>query len=625
MKNSESSSSFKYEFQEIQPPSIILSKLNLDKNNEFPNIITKDITFNNNPINIIRNDQQNIKYIKKKKNRINSNKIHTKKNEINNNSRNTSTNIYNKKKLGDGFISSSATSGINSLLSNTQKNNIANNIEFIENNSNNNIENNNIENNNIENNNIENNNINNIYNIKTTNNKSTNILIKNIYSNDDYFSTNTKEGILHLKDFEIYKSNKISQIDIDNKNILEQNKNKNRDTKMPLSFAKSCDYINRIQKCKSTDLTFEEKIIARQFSAQLSLRSNNKNGRILNLMCLFNKNQNYADKIILRGTRNEKGGVVDFSTASPKKYYKKKRYLINLEAKNKNVYKYPKWKIISSAKIIQKWWKNVLITYFIHLNNIKKIQKNFRNYLVLKKSNNNNTEEKIIKKLIFNDNQKTGVILLKKILEVKIVNLFSFVLINLKNSIKVCYNNKNVSMNYIYIIHCIIDYIKDIKKKYIFTFLMNLKNIKFFNNNYLKPINTSNIYIKPKIDSLFKEDRINKTKELNFNYSSLIENNFKKITRYSEFEVSKIFNLFYKILLNSILDKIKKEANRRTIIKAFRDINKMKYPILFYSLIKIHKYSTIKYNVMNAYAILIQRHYRDFKDKKIKKKIIYYY
>ena len=297
-------------------------------------------------------------------------------------------------------------------------------------------------------------------------------MIKNIYSNDDYFSTNTKECILHLKDFEIYKSNKISQIDIDNKNIIEQNKNKNKncDTMMLLSqflirtekktrrcnFAKSCDYINRIQKCKSTELTFDEKIIARQLSAQLNLRSNNKNGRILNLMCLFNKNKNYADKIILRGTRNEKGGVVDFSTASPKKYYKKKRYLINLEAKNKNVYKYPKWKIISSAKIIQKWWKNVLITYFIHLNNIRKIQKNFRNYLALKKNNNNNTEEKIIKKLIFNDNQKTGVILLKKILEVKIVNLLSFVLINLKNSIKVCYNDKIVSMNYIYIMHCII-------------------------------------------------------------------------------------------------------------------------------------------------------------------------
>ena len=118
-----------------------------------------------------------------------------------------------------------------------------------------------------------------------------------------------------------------------------------------------------------------------------------------------------------------------------------------------------------------------------------------------------------------------------------------------------------------YIIHCIIDYIKDIKKKYIFTFLMNLKNIKFYSQNYLKPINTTNIYIKPKIDSLFRENRINKTKELNFNYYGLNENNFNKIKRYSEFEVSKIINLIYKILLDSILDKIKKEANRRTIIE----------------------------------------------------------
>ena len=59
----------------------------------------------------------------------NNNPIH--KIEVNNNSRNT-VNIYIKKKLSDGLIYSSATSGINSLLSNTQKNNILSNIEFIE-------------------------------------------------------------------------------------------------------------------------------------------------------------------------------------------------------------------------------------------------------------------------------------------------------------------------------------------------------------------------------------------------------------------------------------------------------------------------------------------------------------
>ena len=44
----------------------------------------------------------------------------------------------------------------------------------------------------------------------------------------------------------------------------------------------------------------------------------------------------------------------------------------------------------------------------------------------------------------------------------------------------------------------------------------------------------------------------------------------------------------------------------------------MKYPILFYSLCKLHKYSLIKFEVMNAYAKLIQRYYRDYNEKKSK-------
>ena len=73
-----------------------------------------------------------------------------------------------------------------------------------------------------------------------------------------------------------------------------------------------------------------------------------------------------------------------------------------------------------------------------------------------------------------------------------------------------------------------------------------------------------------------------------------------------------------------ILDKIRKEANRRTLIKAFRNINKLKYPILFYSLLKIKKYSNVKYNVMNAYAKLIQRNFRYYMDKKSKINIYSY-
>ena len=92
----------------------------------------------------------------------------------------------------------------------------------------------------------------------------------------------------------------------------------------------------------------------------------------------------------------------------------------------------------------------------------------------------------------------------------------------------------------------------------------------------------------------------------------------------NEEELQIIFNIFFKILFRAIINKIKKEANRRTLIKAFRDINRKKYQTLFYSFFKLQKYSNIKYKVMNAYAIMIQRYYREFKDKKIQVGNFYY-
>ena len=88
--------------------------------------------------------------------------------------------------------------------------------------------------------------------------------------------------------------------------------------------------------------------------------------------------------------------------------------------------------------------------------------------------------------------------------------------------------------------------------------------------------------------------------------------------------IGSIFSLLLKKIMIDIIDKIRKEANRRTLIKAFRNINKLKYPILFYSLLKIKKYSNVKYNVMNAYAKLIQRNFRYYMDKKAKTNIYSY-
>ena len=607
-----------------QPPNVILKNITKKLNYEYPSIITKKIKFNNNPINKINYDcdeRPNMKYIKKRYIKFNSNNNILKKNNNSHTSRNN-INVYTKKKLSDVIVTSSATSGINSILSNTQKNNILNNIEYVENTTNNNMN---------------TNNINNIYNIKTTNNKSTNILIKNIYSNDDYFNANINEGLLHLKDFEIYKSDKISQFDIENEKN-QNNQNKKGDTIKSLSqiliksekkkpnrhLARSFESKNRNKKFKSRENILENKKLQKQLSVQLYSRKIKRNGKVSNLMNCFNKQRNILDKIIVRGTRNEKGGVVDFSTTKKKKFYKTNNYIIHIEKKNKNLYKYPKWKIISSAKIIQYWWKGRMIIYFEYLNKIRRIQKNFKLYLAKKENEINNIiineREKII-----NKNKLHGIIILKKVIEVKLYDLFFSILLNMKNIINKEQNKAISLIKYTFLIESIIIYIKILQKKYIYSFLLRLKRNRNYKTYYLKSINASNIYIKSKKIIPIKEKQVNKIIESNSNYYGLNYNyNNQKRNKYTAVETLKIYNIIYKIILRSIIDKIKKEANRRTIIKAFRNINKMKYPILFYSLVKLHKYSVIKYNVMNSYAIFIQRCYRDFMNKKYEKCNFYY-
>ena len=591
-----------------QPPNIILNKINTEGNYNMPNIITKNIKIKtNNPINEInyqKVEPKNIRYLKKIKNKIYPNKtvnLQEKKDKIPISSRNT--NVYNKKRISDGFISFSVTSGVNSILSNTQKNNMLGNIEFIEKDSNNNIE---------------NENINNIYNIKTTNNKSTNILIKNIYSNDDYFTTNIKEGLLHLKDFEIFKSNKISQMDMEReklKNIESINREANKPLSMFLirtekktnkyNLAKSNEKINKHKNCKSSENIIENRIIPRDLICQYNDRKNNIIGKISRLMYYFNKRRKYSDKIIIRGTRKEKGGVVDFTTNSPKKYYKKNKYFINLDAKNKNFYKHPKLKIISSAKIIQKWWRNRMILYYSYLNKIRMLQKNYRKFL-FRKSN----EDSIEIKVEIDKNKKVGIILLKKVIQLKIANLFGYVLIKLKSLMDNDLNSEIIFLKYNSVIKSIIDYINNIKKRNIFSFFIRLKENKFYRTNYLESIKESNLFFIGNKKMFPNNDNNSDYYGLNFKYDTKIK------YKYKENEILDIINIFYRILLKLIIEKIRKEANRRTLIKAFRNINNMKYPILFFSLLKLHKYSITKYNVMNAYAILIQRNYRYFRDNK---------
>ena len=436
--------------------------------------------------------------------------------------------------------------------------------------------------------------------------------------------------------------------------------------------------------------------------------------------------------------RNEKGGVVDFTTASPKKKSKINNYIINNSIINKNIYKYPNYKIIFSVKIIQKWWRKKILLYNNYLNKIKLIQNIFRNYINRKnKQNNKNINNKknnnIKEKNENNENNKNkenninnkyklfSITLLKKIIQLKLINKFNY-LIQKMIYIKTYKEKQNlIKLKNNYLIHSIIEYYKKCRNKnnlFIFQKLrfhinnhskyskyikiIKLKNIfipgqkyvkhklydidRNINNDYyltyknklyskdnsiiLNNINKdlkesknvrfniypkSNILNKNKINNVIK--RKNKNNEECKKYSNKIILNerykkyFSKIKNnpnlIAKFILKKIYfniwhnnvikksksnrridrlnknfgknkHLFLRNIMINIIEKIKKEANRRTLIKAFRDINKLKYPILFYSLLKIQKYSIVKYNVMNAYAKLIQKNYRYFKDKKSK-------
>ena len=312
---------------------------NNDKLKPYEVISTNENKYSNEEINVLKTNN-------------NLNNLNTSKNNIN---------VYNKKKVNNYLTSLSVTSSKNSYISNNYTN-------F--DNNNNNIKNKEfnpyvcytdypIKNNN---------------NIKkyTYNNKSPNILIQNIYEADDYFNQNIKEGLLYLKDFEVMKSNKLSFIDIHNEEIRKKNKkditktlsrflikpkNNNQfsfsDTKINKHYenTKSYDYKKNINK--ELDNGYKRE---RELSEQPKriIRRSIKHGKISNILNYFNNKVNFSDIIMIRGMRNEKGGVVDFTTASPKKKSKINNYIINNSIINKNIYKYPNYKIIFSVKIIQK-------------------------------------------------------------------------------------------------------------------------------------------------------------------------------------------------------------------------------------------------------------------------------
>ena len=535
--------------------------------------------------------------------------------------------------------------------------------------------------------------------IKAKNNKSPNIFIQNIYDSEDYFNKNINEGLLYLKNFEIIKSNNLTLFELSNEQ-LEQNNKKDisqtlsrflirTDKKYKKNFSysetknekhyeikRSYDAFKNRKKIVSKELVNGKKI-ERELSEQSkrNIYKIIKKGKISNTINYFNKKGNGSDILIIRGMRTEKGGVVDFTTSNPKNKYNINKYDKKNDIINKNIYKYDKMEIISAAKIIQKWWRRMIFMYYDYLNKIQLIQNTFRNYYnrkCKKKYINNKLKGKVdLEKneyeKIHNKNKKFSVILLKKVIEVKIINIFNSFLLKIKDIISYKKNIDISKQKYIFFFRIIKEYYNKIKNNNYYVFMKKLENNKNRARNELKIINLINLFFKGKKDLLSKniynnkylnkkyylykkdDEDINKKKKniLNNTYKNINENQSNIITKpkdigfssnkyennnkinsikidFNQKKERKINHLLLKHLMVDVIEKIKNEANRRTLIIAFRDINKLKYPMLFYSFLKIKKYSIVKYNVMNAYAKLIQKNYKYFKNKKSKYKSFYY-
>ena len=601
--------------------------------------------------------------------------------------------------------------------------------------------------------------------------KSPNILVKKIYETDDIFTKNLGKGLLCLKDIEVIKTNKISLLDLDNEDLMK-NQNANNNQSLGHFLAKSQDKTKNngkdlkhyeiigsydSLKNKKNNLSkspVNGKMKERELNEQPKKGKKKavyKRGKISMILYYFTKKGSLSDILMVRGSRSEKGGVVDFTIASPRKNYNMNNYAINSDFINKSTYKYPGWKLVSSAKKIQNWWRKKISMYNNYINKIKLIQNFFRNYKMnkvkgmikkkeLKEEENNelniknelnNKESDILKskaKILL-------VTLLKNIIELKINNNFKNLLLKMKDLIRNNQNKEILKYKYSYFIQTVKDHFNKTKNRNILLFMNKFKKLTDLNkalennntnnniNKNLEIINLPNLFIKGiknikdlkyenSSNQYNDENELNNSKKLdnkynqnssgiyksNYNYNKINEemqyqiykndnfniiSNKRKDKRYSKYtkkivfkekdkevflkiknnpdEIEKIilekiyikkwfykvikikkesekktrianrnkiigniFSLLLKKIMIDIIDKIRKEANRRTLIKAFRNINKLKYPTLFYSLLKIKKYSIVKYNVMNAYAKLIQRNFRYFMDKKARINIYSY-
>lgn len=403
-----------------------------------------------------------------------------------------------------------------------------------------------------------------------------------------------------------------------------------------------------------------------------------KRGKISQLFNILNGEgqlsfRNEMENAITRGQREEKGGVVDFAIQKNSKKFN----TYTIKKKVDKGYKYSTNEITKSALIIQKWWRNIMEVYNFYIEKIKLIQKYYKihydNMLQLKESMEEKLDERnrkyIITKqiIVCEDDENDGYefdqkefsfshknnknlvcFLLKSFFQKKLSDIYKYLIKKIKNYAGK--NKKIITKKIIDKEEIVIKKYKEINEyqyKYFIYILRNLYNlrIKRLKNQFFMKLYKYYIH---KLKSKKSEPITKIITKVKIKYLPLllIENKNKMIFSTSKNLLKRIFlrywykkmistrqpkiikrkkpefkHLLLKRIMFNIIDKIRREANRRSLIKCFRIINGLKYPLLYYAFKKIKKYGIVRYRVMNAYATLIQNTWREFNEILKKEKL----
>ena len=224
---------------------------------------------------------------------------------------------------------------------------------------------------------------------------------KNKFENEKYFDSNTSEGILKPKNLEVYTVNSIEYISKENHKynrftqgsdiFKKENKYKIRKTRSYSCLNSSRDrdmneyeiklFKNKKNKerknvsCDEYNIkTIKNRMNFNKFNSEISKGHDTK--KILRLLEHF-KNEKLYDDNIKPETNIEKGGIVYFKKNSFSRKYNS-NYIINKN--NFNLIQYPKWKIVSSACLIQSWWRSLKKLYNNYLKKIIIIQKVYKTH-----------------------------------------------------------------------------------------------------------------------------------------------------------------------------------------------------------------------------------------------------